>query len=33
VATIVFGVYPPQLFEFADAAARTLGVAVTAAVR
>jgi NADH-quinone oxidoreductase subunit N len=34
VATIVFGIYPPLLFELADASARTLGVAaVTAAVR
>jgi NADH-quinone oxidoreductase subunit N len=34
VATIVFGIYPPLLFEVADASARTLGAAaLTAAIR
>ncbi len=34
VATIAFGVYPRQLFELADASARTLGAGgVTAAIR
>jgi NADH-quinone oxidoreductase subunit N len=31
VATIVFGIYPPLLFEVADASARTLGAAPLAA--
>jgi NADH-quinone oxidoreductase subunit N len=31
VATIVFGMYPPQLFEFAEASARSLGAAAVAA--
>jgi NADH-quinone oxidoreductase subunit N len=34
VATIAFGIYPPLLFEVADASARTLGTAaLTAAIR
>jgi len=34
VATLVLGIYPRQLFEIAEASARTLGAAVaTAAIR
>jgi NADH-quinone oxidoreductase subunit N len=33
VATILLGIYPPQLFDFADAAARTLGVSGATALR
>jgi NADH-quinone oxidoreductase subunit N len=32
-ATLVLGVYPPRLFEFADRSARTLGMAVAAGLQ
>jgi NADH:ubiquinone oxidoreductase subunit 4 (subunit M) len=33
VATLALGVYPRPLFEFAEASARTLGVAVVTGLR